>query len=139
MPKRNKPELFTILPSLLPVLTPNEPFIASPPVSGDLGAKAVNVPLSLNSYKPKRWAYVTFNSQETMEQIIGYTFNQCSSRQERGCTTGRNPVAALKERFNINQPARPKEHSRSGSHSHSCSKGPGNSQPSQPQKALANI
>ena len=47
-------------------------------------------------------------------------------------------MAALKERFNINQPARPKEHSRSGSRSRSRSKGPGNSQSSQPQKPLAN-
>ncbi|GBB96756.1 hypothetical protein RclHR1_28250003 [Rhizophagus clarus] len=34
MPKYNKPELFTILPTLLPVLTPNGLFIASPPASG---------------------------------------------------------------------------------------------------------
>ncbi|GBC09973.1 hypothetical protein RclHR1_09240007 [Rhizophagus clarus] len=133
----------------------------------DLGAKAVNVPLSLNSYKPKRWAYVTFNSQETMdaamEQIIGFRGhtlqwnlpdntnklchrcgklgcapNQCPSRQERGRTRGRNLVAALKERFNINQPARPNERSRSGSRSRLRSKDPGNSQPSQPQQPSAN-
>ncbi|GBB88503.1 hypothetical protein RclHR1_15010004 [Rhizophagus clarus] len=112
------------------------------PLTRDLGAKAVNIPFSLNSYKPKRWAYVTFNSQETMdaamEQIIGCAPNQCPSRQERGRTRGRNSVAALKERFNINQPARPKERSRSGSHSRSRSKGPSNSQLSQPQKLLAN-
>ncbi|PKB93947.1 hypothetical protein RhiirA5_439954, partial [Rhizophagus irregularis] len=40
------------------------------------GAKAINIPLSLNSYKPKPWAYVTFNSQATMdaamEQTIGF-------------------------------------------------------------------
>ncbi|GBB85662.1 hypothetical protein RclHR1_12140011 [Rhizophagus clarus] len=136
---------------MLTQLPPNTKDIDLAPLTRDLGAKAVNVPLSLNSYKPKRWAYVTFNSQETMdvamEQIIGFrgytlqwnlpdntnklchrcgklgcALNQCSSRQERGCTRERNPVAALKERFNINQPARPKERSRSGSHSRSRSK-----------------
>ncbi|GBB93409.1 hypothetical protein RclHR1_21630001 [Rhizophagus clarus] len=148
-------------------LPPNTKDINLAPLTRDLGAKAVNVPLSLNSYKPKRWAYVTFNSQETMDaamkQIIsfqGHTLqwnlpdntnklchrcgklgcapNQCPSCQESGRTRGRNLVAALKERFNINQPARPKERSRSGSRSRSRSKGPDNSQPSQPQKALAN-
>ncbi|GES82887.1 hypothetical protein RCL_e370_RclHR1_12880007 [Rhizophagus clarus] len=112
-------------------------------------------------------AYVTFNSQETMdaamEQIIGFRGhtlqwnlsdntnklchrcgklgcapNQCPSRQDRGRTRSRNPVAALKERFNINQPARPKERSCSGSRSRSRSKGPGTSQSSQPQKPLVN-
>ncbi|GBB95350.1 hypothetical protein RclHR1_25130002 [Rhizophagus clarus] len=69
---------------------------------------------------------------------LGCAPNQCPSCQEWGRTRGRNPVAALKERFNINQPARPKERSRSDSHSRSRSKGPGNSQSSQPQKPLAN-
>ncbi|GBB99261.1 hypothetical protein RclHR1_34620002 [Rhizophagus clarus] len=69
---------------------------------------------------------------------LGCAPNQCSSRQERDRTRGRNPVAALKERFNINQPARPKERSRSGSRSRSRSKSSGNSQSSQPQKPLAN-
>ncbi|GBB84203.1 hypothetical protein RclHR1_10820009 [Rhizophagus clarus] len=88
-------------------LPPNTKDIDLALLTRDLGAKAVNVPLSLNSYKPKRWAYVTFNSQETMdaamEQIIGF-----------------------------------REHSRPGCRSRSCSQGPGNSQPSQPQKPLAN-
>ncbi|GBB96365.1 hypothetical protein RclHR1_27380001 [Rhizophagus clarus] len=57
-------------------LPPNTKDIDLAPLTRDLGAKAINVPLSLNSYKPKRWAYVTFNSQETMdaamEQIIGF-------------------------------------------------------------------
>ncbi|GBB85656.1 hypothetical protein RclHR1_12140005 [Rhizophagus clarus] len=148
-------------------LPPNTKDIDLAPLTRDLGTKAVNVPLSLNFYKPKRWAYVSFNSQETMdatmEQIIGFRGhtlqwnlpdntnklchrcgklgcapNQCPSRQEWGRTRGRNPVAALKERFNINQPARPKERSHSGSRSHSRSKGSGNSQSSQPQKPLAN-
>ncbi|GBC05505.1 hypothetical protein RclHR1_06260011 [Rhizophagus clarus] len=55
-----------------------------------------------------------------------------------GRTRRRNPVSALKERFNINQPARPKERSRSGSRLRSRLKGSGNSQSSQPQKPLAN-
>ncbi|GBB94295.1 hypothetical protein RclHR1_23270003 [Rhizophagus clarus] len=46
------------------------------PLIRELGAKAVNVPLSLNSYKPKRWAYITFPFQVLMdaaiEQLIGY-------------------------------------------------------------------
>ncbi|GBB86693.1 hypothetical protein RclHR1_13070013 [Rhizophagus clarus] len=71
-------------------LPPNTKDIDLAPLTRDLGAKAVNVPLSLNSYKPKRWAYVTFNSQETMdaamEQIIGCAPNQCPSRQEWGRT-----------------------------------------------------
>ncbi|GBB85353.1 hypothetical protein RclHR1_11900003 [Rhizophagus clarus] len=126
-------------------LPPNTKDIDLAPLTRDLGAKAVNVPLSLNSYKSKRWAYVTFNSQETMdaamEQIIGFRGhtlqwnlpdninklchrcgklgcapNQCPSRQERG----------------------PKERSRSGSHSCLRLKDPGNSQFSQPQKPSAN-
>ncbi|GBB98637.1 hypothetical protein RclHR1_32880002 [Rhizophagus clarus] len=149
-------------------LPPNTKDIDLAPLTRDLGAKAVNVPLSLNSYKPKRWAYVTFNSQETMdaamEQIIGFRGHtlqwnlpnntnklchrcgklgcaptQCPSRQERGRTRGRNPMAVLKERFNINQPAKPKAHSRSESRSRSRSKSPGNSQSLQPQqKSSAN-
>ncbi|GBB87300.1 hypothetical protein RclHR1_13730010 [Rhizophagus clarus] len=140
-------------------LPPNTKDIDLAPLTRDLDAKAVNVPLSLNSYKPKRWAYITFNFQETMdaaiEQIIGFqghtlqwnlpndtnklchrcgklgcTPNQCPSRQQRDRTRERNLVAALKERFNINQPARPKEHSCSGSCSCSHLKGPGNSQSS---------
>ncbi|GET02923.1 hypothetical protein GLOIN_2v1766278 [Rhizophagus clarus] len=148
-------------------LPPNTKDIDLAPLTRDLGAKAVNVPLSLNSYKPKRWAYVTFNSQETMdaamEQIIGFRGqtlqwnlpdntnklchrcgklgcapSQCPSRQDRGRSRGRNPVAALKERFNINQPARTKARSRSGSRSRPHSKGPGDSQSSQPRKLSAN-
>ncbi|GET62257.1 hypothetical protein GLOIN_2v1785090 [Rhizophagus irregularis DAOM 181602=DAOM 197198] len=46
------------------------------PLVKEHGAKAINIPLSLNSYKPKPWAYVTFNSQATMdaamEQTIGF-------------------------------------------------------------------
>ncbi|GBC00310.1 hypothetical protein RclHR1_38070001 [Rhizophagus clarus] len=117
--------------AMLTQLPPNTKDIDLAPLTRDLGAKAVNVPLSLNSYKPKRWAYVTFNSQETWtppwNRLLVF---ECPSRQEMGRTRGRNPVAALKERFNINQPARPKERSCSGSRSRLRSKGPANSQSS---------
>ena len=57
-------------------LPPNTKDIDLAPLIRELGAKAVNIPLSLNSYKPKRWAYITFPSQElmdaAMEQLIGY-------------------------------------------------------------------
>ncbi|GBB88009.1 hypothetical protein RclHR1_14510006 [Rhizophagus clarus] len=157
-------------------LSPNTKDIDLAPLTRDLGAKAVNVPLFLNSYKPKRWAYVTFNSQETMdaaiEQIIGFRShtlqwnlpdntnklchicgklscapNQCPSRQVRGRPRGRNLVAALKERFNINQPTRPKARSRSGSRSRSRSHilrtppplSPPNQAPSMSSHEAANI
>ncbi|PKB95657.1 hypothetical protein RhiirA5_436311, partial [Rhizophagus irregularis] len=54
-------------------LPPNVKDINLAPLTHDLGAKAVKVPLSLNSYKPKRWAYVTFNSQETMDAAMEQT------------------------------------------------------------------
>ncbi|PKK55640.1 hypothetical protein RhiirC2_801884 [Rhizophagus irregularis] len=89
-------------------LPPNVKDINLAPLTRDLGAKAVNVPLSLNSYKPKRWAYVTFNSQETMdaaiEQTVSCAPNFCPLKQTRGRSRTRDPVAKLKERFNINQP-----------------------------------
>ncbi|GES94406.1 hypothetical protein RCL_jg5805.t1 [Rhizophagus clarus] len=69
---------------------------------------------------------------------FGCAPNQCPSHQQRGRTKDRNPVAALKEHFNINQPARSKAHSRLGSHSRSRSKGPDNSRSSQPRQPLAN-
>ncbi|GBB85730.1 hypothetical protein RclHR1_01220026 [Rhizophagus clarus] len=145
-------------------LPPNTKDIDLAPLIRELGAKAVNIPLSLNSYKPKRWAYITFPSQElmdaAMEQLIGYQGhtlqwnlpddtnklchrcgklgcapNQCPLRQQRGRTRDRNPVAALKERFHVGQPSRPKTTSRSRSHSRSRSKGPDNSRPSQHQQS----
>ncbi|GBB99510.1 hypothetical protein RclHR1_35410002 [Rhizophagus clarus] len=133
-------------------LPPNTKDIDLAPLIRELGAKAVNIPLSLNSYKPKRWAYITFPSQElmdaAMEQLIGYqghtlqwnlpddtnklchrcgklgcTPNQCPLRQQRGRPRDRNPVAALKKRFHIGQPSRPTRNtSRSRSHSRSHSK-----------------
>ncbi|EXX77395.1 hypothetical protein RirG_024100 [Rhizophagus irregularis DAOM 197198w] len=34
---------------------------------------AVNIPLSLNSYKPKRWAYITFKSQQMMDNAMEHS------------------------------------------------------------------
>ncbi|GET51094.1 hypothetical protein GLOIN_2v1766278 [Rhizophagus irregularis DAOM 181602=DAOM 197198] len=82
-------------------LPPNVKDINLAPLTRDLGAKAVNVPLSLNSYKPKRWAYVTFNSQETMDAAMEQTVS--FQGKILFCRT-RDPVAKLKERFNVNQP-----------------------------------
>ncbi|PKB93226.1 hypothetical protein RhiirA5_485141 [Rhizophagus irregularis] len=116
-------------------LPPNVKDINLAPLTRNLGAKAVNVPLSLNSYKPKRWAYVTFNSQETMDAAMEQTIsfqghvlfwsspdntnklchrcgklgcapNFCPLKQTRGRSRTRDPVAKLKERFNVNQPRR---------------------------------
>ncbi|GBC13363.2 hypothetical protein GLOIN_2v1766278 [Rhizophagus irregularis DAOM 181602=DAOM 197198] len=121
------------------------------PLVKEHGAKAINIPLSLNSYKPKPWAYVTFNSQETMdaamEQTIGFQGRtlrwgssndskalchrcgklgcaptSCPLNQRRGRSRTRDPVAALKERFNIGQ--KPVQHRtpRNNSRSRSRSK-----------------
>ncbi|GBC30402.2 hypothetical protein GLOIN_2v1766278 [Rhizophagus irregularis DAOM 181602=DAOM 197198] len=116
-------------------LPPNVKDINLAPLTRSLGAKAVNVPLSLNSYKPKRWAYVTFNSQETMDAAMEQTVsfqgkvlfwsspdntnklchrcgklgcapNFCPLKQSRGRSRTRDPVAKLKKRFNVNQPRR---------------------------------
>ncbi|CAB4441230.1 unnamed protein product [Rhizophagus irregularis] len=134
-------------------LPPNVKDINLAPLTRNLGAKAVNVPLSLNSYKPKRWAYVTFNSQETMDAAMEQTIsfqgkvlscgfpdnsnklchrcgklgcapNFCPEKQTRGRSRTRNPVAKLKERFNVNQPRRsaPDQRANSNSRSHSRSK-----------------
>ncbi|GET62893.1 hypothetical protein GLOIN_2v1766278 [Rhizophagus irregularis DAOM 181602=DAOM 197198] len=139
-------------------LPPNVKDINLAPLTRDLGAKAVNVPLSLNSYKPKRWAYVTFNSQETMDAAMEQTVsfqgkvlfwsspdninklchrcgklgcapNFCPLKQTRGRSRTRDPVAKLKERFNVNQPrsnsnianARSRSRSRSKSKDRSAS------------------
>ncbi|CAB4436124.1 unnamed protein product [Rhizophagus irregularis] len=132
-------------------LSPNVKDINLAPLTRNLGPKAVNVPLSLNSYKPKRWAYVTFNSQETMdaatEQTIsfqgkvlswgspdhsnklchrcgklGCAPNFCPEKQTRGRSRTRNPVAKLKERFNVNQPRRSAPGQRANSNSRSRSR-----------------
>ncbi|CAB4416839.1 unnamed protein product [Rhizophagus irregularis] len=134
-------------------LPPNVKDINLAPLTRNLSAKAVNVPLSLNSYKPKRWAYVTFNSQETMDAAMEQTIsfqgkvlswgspdnsnklchrcgklgcapNFCPEKQTRGRSRTRNPVAKLKERFNVNQPRRSAlgQHATSNSRFRSCSK-----------------
>ncbi|GBB86685.1 hypothetical protein RclHR1_13070005 [Rhizophagus clarus] len=123
-------------------LPPNTKDIDLASLTRDLGAKAVNVPLSLNSYKSKRWAYVTFNSQETMdaamEQVIGFrgytlqwnlpdnTNKLCHRCGKLGCAPTQCPSHQDRVRL------------RSDSHSRSCSHGPSNSQSSQAQKPLAN-
>ncbi|GET55072.1 hypothetical protein GLOIN_2v1766278 [Rhizophagus irregularis DAOM 181602=DAOM 197198] len=121
------------------------------PLVKEHGAKAINIPLSLNSYKPKPWAYVTFNSQATMdaamEQTIGFqgrtlrwgTSNDskalchrcgklgcaptsCPLNQRHGRSRTRDPVAALKERFNIGQRPAQQRTLRNNSRSRSRSK-----------------
>ncbi|CAB4440210.1 unnamed protein product [Rhizophagus irregularis] len=98
----------------------------------EIGAITVNIPLSLNSYKSKRRAYITFKSQRmmdtAMEQSItlqghmlqwelpkntnklcykygklGCAPSACPMNNSRGRSRTRNPVAHLKERFNIGQ------------------------------------
>ncbi|PKC53765.1 hypothetical protein RhiirA1_478610 [Rhizophagus irregularis] len=121
------------------------------PLVKEHGAKAINIPLSLNSYKPKPWAYVTFNSQTTMdaamEQTIGFQGRtlrwgssndskalchrcgklgcaptSCPLNQRHGRSRTRDPVAALKERFNIGQRPAQQRTPRNNSRSRSCSK-----------------
>ena len=123
---------------------------------------AVNIPLSLNSYKPKKWAYVTFRSQQlmdtAMEQSVAFQGHRlqwklpqntnklchrcgklgcaptaCPMNNSRGRSRTRNPVAHLRERFNIGQrntdTNRTKQSSRSRSRSRSQSKNRSNSRP----------
>ncbi|PKY33470.1 hypothetical protein RhiirB3_532492 [Rhizophagus irregularis] len=85
-------------------LPPNVKDINLAPLTRDLGAKAVNVPLSLNSYKPKRWAYVTFNSQETMDAAMEQT------------------VSFQGKWFNVNQPPRRSNSNAANTRSHSRSR-----------------
>ncbi|GET63944.1 hypothetical protein GLOIN_2v1877187 [Rhizophagus irregularis DAOM 181602=DAOM 197198] len=118
--------------AVLSQLPPNTKDVHLAPLVRAIGAMAVNIPLSLNSYKPKRWAYITFNSQQmmdtAMEQSIalqghrlqwelpentnklchrcgklGCAPTACPLNNSRGRSRTRNPVAHLKERFNIGQ------------------------------------
>ncbi|PKY31320.1 hypothetical protein RhiirB3_448867 [Rhizophagus irregularis] len=111
---------------------PNTKDVHLAPLIRAIGAMAINIPLSLNSYKPKRWAYITFKSQQmmdtAMEQSIalqghrlqwelpentnklchrygklGCAPTACPLNNSRGRSRTRNPVAYLKERFNIGQ------------------------------------
>ncbi|GBB96487.1 hypothetical protein RclHR1_27670002 [Rhizophagus clarus] len=105
-------------------LTPNGPFTASPPASGNHGCRYGTRSL-VSEVHTLQWN-LPDNTNKLCHRCgkLGCAPNQCPSRQEMGRTRGRNPVAALKERFNINQPARPKERSCSGSRSRCASKGP---------------
>ncbi|PKY35379.1 hypothetical protein RhiirB3_456108 [Rhizophagus irregularis] len=62
--------------AILSGLPANTKDIHLAPLVKEHRAKAINIPLSLNLYKPKLWAYVTFNLQATMdaamEQTIGF-------------------------------------------------------------------
>ncbi|PKB99946.1 hypothetical protein RhiirA5_403424 [Rhizophagus irregularis] len=116
--------------AVLSQLPPNTKDVHLAPLVRAVGAMAVNIPLSLNSYKPKRWAYITFKSQQmmdtAMEQSIalqGHRFQwelpentnklchrcgklgcaptACPLNNSRCRSRTRNPVAHLKERFNI--------------------------------------
>ncbi|GBB99586.1 hypothetical protein RclHR1_35700001 [Rhizophagus clarus] len=123
-------------------LPPNTKDIDLAPLIRELGAKAVNVPLSLNSYKPKRWAYITFPSQElmdaAMEQLIGYQGHTL----QWNLPDDTNKLCHRCERFHVGQPSRPKNNSRSRSHLRSCSKGPDHSRPShthQPSSTQSNV
>ncbi|CAB4423756.1 unnamed protein product [Rhizophagus irregularis] len=118
--------------AILSQLPPNTKDVNLAPLIRELGAMAVNIPLSLNSYKPKKWAYVTFKSQQlmdaAMEQSIAFHRSRlqwefpndinklchrcgklgCAStaypmNNSRGRSRTRNPVAHLRERFNIGQ------------------------------------
>ncbi|RGB21323.1 hypothetical protein C1646_789640, partial [Rhizophagus diaphanus] len=136
--------------AMLSQLPPNTNDIHLAPLIHDLGAKDVNVPLSMNSYKLKRWAYVTFPSQElldaAMEQTIGFHSNvlawglpndvkglchrcgklgcastACPFNQKRGRSRTHDPLSKLKEHFHIGQQNQ-RNHSSHTSRSRSHSK-----------------
>ncbi|PKK58576.1 hypothetical protein RhiirC2_796086 [Rhizophagus irregularis] len=94
----------------------------------------LHVSLSLNSYKPKKWAYVTFNSQKAIDSAL-VVFQLLPLKTIQGHSYTWDPVAKLKECFNINQPFhscqaagqcshfRSKSHDRSASASHHANAG----------------
>ncbi|GBC23501.2 hypothetical protein GLOIN_2v1762049 [Rhizophagus irregularis DAOM 181602=DAOM 197198] len=113
-------------------LPPNTKDVHLAPLVRAIGAMAVNIPLSLNSYKPKRWAYITFKSQQMMDNAMEHSIalqghrlqwelpentnklyhrcgklgcapTACPLNNSRGRSCTRNPVAHLKEHFNIGQ------------------------------------
>ncbi|GBC05525.1 hypothetical protein RclHR1_06260031 [Rhizophagus clarus] len=106
-------------------LPPNTKDIDLTPLIRELGAKAVNVPLSLNSYKPKRWAYITFPSRMPL-------WNN-SSAIKVTLYNGISPTTPTNSAIDV--PSQPKNISRSCSHSRSRSKGPDNSRPSHTQQS----
>ncbi|GBC19758.2 hypothetical protein RIR_jg42017.t1 [Rhizophagus irregularis DAOM 181602=DAOM 197198] len=89
--------------------SPNIKDINLAPLTRNLSAKAVNMLLSLNSYKPKRWAYSSpDNTNKLCHRCgkLGCAPNFCPLKQTRGRSRTRDPVAKLKLRFNVNQPHR---------------------------------
>ncbi|GET65870.1 hypothetical protein GLOIN_2v1877187 [Rhizophagus irregularis DAOM 181602=DAOM 197198] len=64
--KKSRREFVAVL-SQLPINTKD---VHLAPLVQAIGAMAVNIPLSLNSYKPKRWAYITFKSQQMMDTAM---------------------------------------------------------------------
>ncbi|GBC51823.2 hypothetical protein GLOIN_2v1766278 [Rhizophagus irregularis DAOM 181602=DAOM 197198] len=108
--------------AILSGLLPNTKDIHLAPLVKEHGAKAINIPLSLNSYKPKPYAYVTFNSQATMdaamEQTIG--FQGRTLRWER-FNIGQRPAQHRTPRTNSRSRSRSKSRDRSASAQHSNS------------------
>ncbi|CAB5348850.1 unnamed protein product [Rhizophagus irregularis] len=93
------------------------------PLVKEHGAKAINIPLSLNSYRPKPWAYVTFNSQETMDAAMEQTIGFQGRTLRWGSSNDSKALCHRCECFNIGQrPAQqrsPRNNSRSRSRSKS--------------------
>ncbi|PKY62478.1 hypothetical protein RhiirA4_488997 [Rhizophagus irregularis] len=71
MPKQKKSRREFV--AVLSQLPSNTKDVHLAPLIRELGAMAVNIPLSLNSYKPKKWAYVTFRSQQMMDAAMEQT------------------------------------------------------------------
>uniref|UniRef100_U9TNY1 RRM domain-containing protein n=1 Tax=Rhizophagus irregularis (strain DAOM 181602 / DAOM 197198 / MUCL 43194) TaxID=747089 RepID=U9TNY1_RHIID len=56
--------------AVLSQLPPNTIDVHLAPLVREIGAMAINISLSLNSYKPKGWAYITFKSQQMMDTAM---------------------------------------------------------------------
>ncbi|PKK63723.1 hypothetical protein RhiirC2_788491 [Rhizophagus irregularis] len=52
------------------LLPPNTKDVHLAPLVRAISAMAINILLSLNSYKPKRWAYITFKTQQMMDTAM---------------------------------------------------------------------
>ncbi|GBC10796.1 hypothetical protein RclHR1_09910005 [Rhizophagus clarus] len=115
-------------------VAPNTKDIDLAPLIRELSAKAVNVPLSLNSYKPKRWAYITFPFQELMDAAMEQLISYQGHTLQWNLPDDTNKLCHRCKRFHVGQPSQPKNNSRSRSHSRSRSKGPDNSRPSHTQQ-----
>lgn len=134
--------------ALLTQLPANTKEIDLAPLVWQLSAKAINIPLSFNSYSPKHWAYITFAFQETLdaavEQTIGFDGhvlywelptninklchccgkldcapNWCLLCSSHGHSQTRDPVTYLREQFYLNPPKQ-SAHS-ANARSHFCS------------------